>query len=167
MVSPYLESNVTSTRIVKRKTRVESYTYPACQPGVNQQIITLTNEGLGIRSTARVLRISATNLLKRIVSLARGIPRPVIPIGKSFEVDEIRTYLKRKDKLLWIVYALERKSKEVAGFCIGARTNGTLDTVLKTLYFSGAKRIYTDGLSNYRYLLPRTVHRVPATGQTA
>lgn len=34
---------------------------------LNQEIIQLTKEGLGIRSTARVLKISASTLLKRII----------------------------------------------------------------------------------------------------
>jgi len=47
-----------------RKTQVEEYKYNAYQPNLNRQIITLTKEGLGIRSTARVLQISSTNPTK-------------------------------------------------------------------------------------------------------
>src|SRR5690606_19896491 len=91
-----------------KKTQVENYTYKAYNTAVNEQIIILTKEGLGIRSTARVLAISTTTLLKRIVLIAQNISRPVISRGKTYEVDEMRTFLKRKDKLIWIVYALER-----------------------------------------------------------
>src|SRR5690606_40477220 len=66
---------------------------------------------LGISSTARVLQNSTTSLLKRIISIASKIPRPFISKGKVYEVDELRTYLKSKTKLIWIVYALERKTK--------------------------------------------------------
>lgn len=58
-----------------KKTQVESYAYKAYDSNINRQIITLTKEGLGIRSTARVLGISATTLLKRIVSIAQNISR--------------------------------------------------------------------------------------------
>ncbi|GGF10474.1 hypothetical protein GCM10011518_19580 [Flavobacterium limi] len=47
-----------------------------------------TKEGLGIRSTARILKISATTLLKRIVSIARSISKPIISRGKIYEVDD-------------------------------------------------------------------------------
>ena len=60
------------------KTRVENYAYLAYKWDINQNIIQLTKEGLGIRSTARILKISATKLLKRIVSIARNIAKPII-----------------------------------------------------------------------------------------
>ncbi|MDX6182029.1 IS1-like element transposase [Flavobacterium sp. Fl-77] len=56
------------------KTRVENYAYLAYKGDINQNIIQLTKEGLGIRSTARILKISATTLLKRIVSIAGIFP---------------------------------------------------------------------------------------------
>ncbi|MNQ28934.1 hypothetical protein D3C85_422340 [compost metagenome] len=38
------------------KTRVENYTYMAYKGDINQNIIQLTKEGSGIRSTARILK---------------------------------------------------------------------------------------------------------------
>jgi len=52
---------------------ITEYSYQAYHPNTNQQIILFTKEGLGIRSTARVLRISVTTLLKRIITIAIGI----------------------------------------------------------------------------------------------
>jgi len=143
---------------------IDYYSYQAYQPNLNQQIITLTKEGLGIRSTARVLHISTTTLLKRIVAIAQNVSQPVISKGKDYEVDEIRTFIKRKNKLIWIVYALERVSKSVVSFYVGSRTNKTLNIVLKTLQFAAAKRIFTDGLKNYKYLITKTVHKVKHYG---
>jgi insertion element IS1 protein InsB len=68
------------------KTRVEKYTYQAYRAEINQNIIQLTKEGLGIRSTARILKISATTLLKRIVSIARNIAKPIISKGKRMKL---------------------------------------------------------------------------------
>lgn len=45
---------------------ITNYSYNACKPNTNQQIILFTKEGLGIRSTARVSEISVTTLLKHI-----------------------------------------------------------------------------------------------------
>jgi hypothetical protein len=92
---------------------ITEYSYQACHPNTNQQIILFTKEGLGIRSTARVLRISVTTLLKRIITIAAGIQQPPIATGKSYEVDEMRTYIGKKSKLRWIVFALDRDSKAV------------------------------------------------------
>ncbi|MET3034452.1 transposase, partial [Flavobacterium johnsoniae] len=62
----------------------------------NQEIVLFTREGLGIRSTARILKISATTLLKGIVSIARNITKPIISKGKTYKVDELCTYIRHK-----------------------------------------------------------------------
>lgn len=59
-----------------RKTRVEYYTYNAYKTDTDKKIVLLTKEGLGIRSTARVLKISTNTLLKRIVLIAKSINQP-------------------------------------------------------------------------------------------
>jgi insertion element IS1 protein InsB len=106
-----------------RKTRVENYTYQAYKPDINKNIIQFTKEGLGIRSTARILKISTTKLLKRIVLIARKINRTIICKGKTYEVDEICTYIRHKRNFIWLVYALEKNSKNVVSFNVGRRTN--------------------------------------------
>ena len=78
------------------KTSVENYAYLAYKEEINQNIIQLTKEGLGIRSTARILKISTTTLLKRIVFIARSITKPIIIKGKTYEVDELCTYIRYK-----------------------------------------------------------------------
>lgn len=60
--------------------------------------------------------------------------------------------------MIWIVYALERSTKTVVSFNVGARTNRTLNVVLKTLQFAEAKTIYTDKLPSYKYLIEEKVH---------
>ncbi|MFA7448889.1 MAG: IS1 family transposase [Weeksellaceae bacterium] len=115
---------------------IDYYTYNAYQPNLNYQIVLLTKEGLGIRSTARVLQISATTLLKRILSIAKDVPRPAISKGKVYEVDELRTYIGNKSRLVWVAYALERETRKVVRFYVGARTNKTLRIVLTSLHQS-------------------------------
>ena len=55
---------------------IEAYTYNAYKPDVNTHIVLLTKEGLGIRSISRILKISATTLLRRIVAIAKGDEHP-------------------------------------------------------------------------------------------
>ena len=134
------------------------YTYNAYNSNTNQQIILFTKEGLGIRSTARVLKISVTTLLKRIVSIAQNIIQPPILQGKSYEVDEMRTFVGKKSRLRWIVYALDRESKRVVSFNVGRRTNKTLKLMIKSLELANARKIYTHKLKNYRYLITKKLH---------
>jgi len=143
---------------------IENYSYHAYEKDLNEKIVVLTKEGLGIRSTARILKISATTLLSRIIFIAKDIKQPVIATGKTYEVDEIRSFIGNKGRLIWLVYALERETRKVVSFNVGARTNKTLNVVLQTLQNAQAKRIYTDGLKNYKYLINKKVHKVSRFG---
>jgi IS1 family transposase len=147
-----------------RKTRVESYIYRAYKYDINHNIVQLTKEGLGIRSTARILKISATTLLKRILVISRNIDKPIISKGKTYEVDELCTYIRHKKNYIWLVYALEKNSKTVVSFNVGKRTNKTLSCVLDTLKLSEAEKIFTDRLKNYRYLIDEKLHSVKRFG---
>lgn len=147
-----------------KKTKVESYSYQAYESDINKNIIQFTKEGLGIRSTARILKISTTTLLKRIISIAKKINQPIIVKGKEYEVDEMCTFIRHKRNFIWLVYALEKNSKNVVTFNVGKRTNKTLSRVLDTLKLSDAKKIFTDRLKNYRYLIDEKLHTVKRFG---
>lgn len=149
---------------VCRKRQQLDYLYNACQRGLDQHIVILTKEGLGIRSTARVLRISPTTLLSRIILIAKNICQPAISKGKIFQVDEMRTYIREKSKLTWIVYALEQETKNVVSFNVGRRTNKTLQKVITGLELSDAKKIVTDKLKHYRYLIKKEIHSTKHRG---
>jgi len=143
-----------------KKTSVLKYTYNAYKPNINSKIIQFTKEGLGIRSTARILKISVTTLLKRIVSIAENIKRPVLSFGKKYELDEMRFFIRKKKNLMWLVYAIDRETKQVANFYIGRRNNRTLNAVVQTLSNSNPIKIFTDKLKNYKYLVPKNLHSV-------
>lgn len=147
-----------------KKTKVEYYSSNTYKLNTNEKIIQFTKEGLGIRSTARILKISVTTLLKRIVFIARNITKPIISKGKTYEVDELCTYIRQKKNYIWLVYTLEKNSKNVVSFNVGKRTNKTLNRVLETLKLSDAKKIFTDRLKNYRYLIDEKLHSVKRFG---
>ena len=143
---------------------LDFYTYQAYRFGIDNDIIALTKEGTGIRSIARLLKISPTTLLARIITIAKNIVQPSIPKGKIYQVDEMRTYVKRKDKLIWIVYALEKQTKSVVSFNIGRRTNQTLKKVITSLELSEAEKIITDKHKNYKFLIRPEIHSTKFRG---
>ncbi|RXM48288.1 IS1 family transposase [Flavobacterium sp. YO12] len=146
---------------------IHNYTYNAYQNYIDNYIVIFIKEGLGIRSTARVLKISTTTLLKRIILIARNIKKPSISLGKIYEVDELRTFIKRKNKLIWIVYALERETGKVVSLNIGNRSNRTLNVVLDTVKLSNPKMIFTDKLKQYQYLIEKSIHKTTRFGTNA
>jgi IS1 family transposase/transposase-like protein len=140
------------------KTFIDNYTYHAYKIATDEWITNLVKEGCGIRSIARLLSISNTTVLKRILLIAKSITKPIIAMNKSYEVDEMRTYYKKKNKLLWVVYALQKDNGQVAEFAVGSRTKKTLSKVTDTLLLSNATMIYTDKLNLYSYIIPSVIH---------
>ncbi len=137
---------------------LDFYTYKAYLPNINSLITQLTKEGLSIRSTSRLLKISATTLLKRILYIAEKIKLPSLSLCKTYELDEMRFFIRKKNNPMWLVYAIDKTTKKVAAFYIGKRNNQTLSTVVKTLLNSKSEKIYTDKLRNYQYLIPKDIH---------
>ncbi|MFC4164815.1 IS1 family transposase [Epilithonimonas zeae] len=128
---------------------LDYYTYKAYHSNINPSIIQLTKEGLGIRSVVRVLKISIMTLLRRIKNIAENIIPPVLSFGKTYERDEIRFFIMKKSNPMWLVYAIDKVTRETAAFYIGKRNNQTLNAVVKTLLNARAATIFTDQLKNY------------------
>lgn len=140
------------------KRQQRKYDYTAYGADINQWIKLFTPEGVGIRSTSRLLKISTNTLLRRIVKIANSISQPAVTLRGTYEVDEMRSFVRCKENLVWIVYALDRDKKEVVNFNVETRTKKTLDFVIETLRLSEAKKIYTDKLRHYKLLIKSSIH---------
>jgi insertion element IS1 protein InsB len=73
-----------------------AYMYSAYRTNVNETIKSLTKEGVGIRGTARLLGISQGTVISRIKKIATLIQEPALVKGKHYEVDELKTFVKKK-----------------------------------------------------------------------
>ena len=109
-----------------KKTWLAGYTRQACLPSVNSNIVALVKEGCGIRSIARLLNISATTVIDRIQKIAAGIKKPAIVTEKVYEVDELKTYVKKKTNDYWVIYVINKESKQIVDFKAGKRTKKNL-----------------------------------------
>jgi len=147
-----------------RKIQLNTYIKHAYKPSTNSNIAAHIKEGCGIRSIARLLNISAGTVLKRIKSIADCIKKPIISTGRIYEVDELKTYIKNKSKECWVIYALDKQSKEVVDLKIGGRTKKNLKRVIDTLLLAKCKQVCTDGLDIYRYVIPAAIHKVKRYG---
>lgn len=79
-----------------KKSQQTAYRYKAYSRSLNNNIIALTKEGVGIRGTACLLGISSTTLITRIKTIAAAIDEPILVRGKTYEVDELCTFIKKK-----------------------------------------------------------------------
>lgn len=141
-----------------KRTQVSDYTYAAYNKDLNTHIVSLLKEGVGIRSMARLLSMSQNTVLSRIKEIAATIEEPILSIGKEYEVDELCTFIKKKECLTWVAIALRRDTREVVRFAVGSRTKKTLQKVTEPLLLSQARRIFTDKLRHYLGLIASQVH---------
>ena len=147
-----------------KKTQLHTYRKNAYSPGTNANIVSHLVEGCGIRSIARLLHIAAGTVLCRIQKIADSIKKPAISMEKTYEVDELKTYIKNKTKECWVIYAIDKQTRQVVDLKIGGRTKKNLKRVTDTLLLANCKQIFTDGLDIYRQIIPAALHKVKRYG---
>ena len=125
---------------------------------MNSNLLSLLKEGCGIRSISRLLAISPTTTIRRILTISNQIKRPSIVRSKMYEVDELCTYIGNKNRKRWVAYSLRKDTKEVVNFAVGTRTKRTLQQITNSLLLSEATTIYTDKLNIYKSLIPSAIH---------
>src|SRR5882724_9781904 len=95
--------------------------------------------------------------------IAAGIVKPAISsVEPVFEVDELWTYIGRKENEYWLAYGLYKSTGRVVDFVIGKRTKTTLKILIDKLLTFTPKKIRTDNLTIYQRLIPRSLHRCGA-----
>lgn len=123
----------------------------------------LVCNSVGISGIARVLQIATTTVLRLIKRIADGIAKPPIPLHqKSFEIDELRTFIANKQNECWVAYVLCSNTKKVIDFIVGKRSKRTLQMVVNTAICSGVQKIKTDKLNIYQTLIPPQQHSCKA-----
>ena len=139
--------------------KVENPKRISYESSFNQQIVQLKNEGLGIRSTARVLGISPATVIRKILKVASKIDVPKIPekLGR-IQVDEVHTFIQNKDREIYIIYSWDQESKRALSLIVGTRSKVNLRSVINPLLSSEIESINTDRYSGYKGVVPKKIH---------
>ena len=128
--------------------------------GTDAEINLLHREGMGISSIGRILSIPKASVQRRIERMKRNKTKPVYTeSGQVYEVDELYTFIGRKSNPCYIMYAINRKTKDVIDFVCGARNKENMGKLIKTLLSLSPKRIYTDKLNVFTSVIPEFLHR--------
>jgi IS1 family transposase len=121
----------------------------------------LTCEGCGISNIVRLLHIAKASVQRIIIRLAKATPQPALAeTGQRYEMDELRTFCANRKNELWIIYAIDRKTKQAVDFVVGRRTKENIEKVLASVCRLHPARIYTDRLNIYQTLVQPYVHHI-------
>jgi len=139
------------------------YTKPRIPQEKYEWTVRLNNEGCGISNIARLLKISKSSVQRVIERIATNLQMPQPnESGQSYEIDELRTFCANKKNELWLIYAINRKSKRIIDFFVGRRTKENVGKVVSALQKLHPKHIYTDLLNIYESLISESIHKIYA-----
>lgn len=115
---------------------------------------------MGISSMLRILKIPKSSVQMLILRAASRVTKHVFITSKqSFEVDEMHTFIGSKEAGCYIVYAINRRTRQVFDSVVGSRNKHRIGCLIRRLLAVNPGRIYTDGLLLYKYLVPPEIHR--------
>lgn len=144
-----------------QKYQRSTYRYQQYDSKVNNQIALLNNEGLGISSIGRILRMPKTTVQRRLLIASSKISaRAYTETGQEYEVDELHTYIGKNhfSCYTYIIYAINRSTRKVIDYVIGSRSKENIGRLVNKLMKLSPKKIFTDRLSTYACLIPKSIH---------
>lgn len=127
----------------------ENYCYRLTAPADDLNIKKLNNEGMGISSMSRYLKIAKTTVRRRILIISNKLKqKEILEMNQVYEVDEMQTFIGRNHPscYAYITYAINRAIGKVIDFIVGRRSKEMIGKVIQKLLSLSPKRIYTDGL---------------------
>lgn len=135
------------------------YTRRGFSSKIKQQIVTMCLNGSGIRDTARVLQVSANTVLKVLRLVAETLPPTKLPPRVlELELDEMWSFVGKKDEQFWLWYAFEPRSKQILAWHCGRRTDASCRRLLNKLKSTQVLRFCTDDWESYEKLIPAHHH---------
>lgn len=144
-----------------KKYQLRVYKNKACEVGINKMLIKLLFNCSGIRDISRVLEISPTTVIGRIKYLSGLISIPsVFTKGRKYEVDELKTYIGKKENEYWVCCTLEKENGKIMSMSVGRRTKATLKKALAPILLSTPKKIHSDGLKQYKSIIDKEIHNI-------
>lgn len=142
-----------------RKYQQLTYCEHRVQAEHERMAVLLNNEGCSISSIGRITGFSKTTVCTIIARMGstRALVSPV-ETGQDYEIDELKTFVRKKENDCWIIYSLNKTTKKVVSFFIGKRTKENIGKVIDELKKLNPKSIRTDGLNIYPGLIGKNLH---------
>ena len=121
--------------------------------------------GSGIRDTARVLRVSATTVMRVISEQAKHLQPLKLPARVAdLELNEMWSFVEKKKNQCWLWLAYSPKYRQMLAFSLGRRTDESLRDLLAKLSEVQVTRFFTDNWESYQNLIPEVRHWIGKRG---
>lgn len=142
-----------------KKYQQEDYVYKACTREIWDLFSKFSDLGVGVNKSAKFLKISINTFQKWVLRAQALYPVHEFKSGGVFEMDEIQTYVLKRENKIWIAYALDVMNKEVVAFNVGSRSAEDLSKVSSKVMDKNPRIVNTDNWVSYPKILPKKVHK--------
>lgn len=117
--------------------------------------------GSGVRDCAAVAGVSKAAVLRLIVrSALRMEIKPKHKYYSKVQLDEQWSYVGKKNKKVWMIYAYAAQDGEILGFAMGKRNWKTVTNLLVKLKALEIDFFQTDGWEAFKTVLPGDRHLI-------
>jgi len=142
---------------------------------IKEQALKGYKERASLRGLERVFHISRTTLLAWLRERAQQLPtlrETLLPVQDDdvLELDEMWSFVFKKDNKRWIWTAISRKTLQIVAFVIGDRSEKTCQRLWRRLPARcRALHSFSDFWEAYQKVFPKETHRCVGkeTGETA
>ena len=137
------------------------YVYWACEPSRRATIMKMLLRGSGIRDCAAVTGVSKTAVMRLIIRNALQVEmKPVHVHYQEVQIDEQWSYVGRKSRKVWMIYAYAPQNGEILGFAMGKRNWKTVSNLLVKLKTLEIDFFLTDNWEAFKAVLPYNKHLI-------
>lgn len=141
----------------------QEYFYQGADPLVKPQVKSSLLHGSGIRDCNKIYGVSAKCVLRLIINEGKKVK--IQPKQKRYlriQIDELWSFVGKKDKKVWIFYAYAPETKEILAVTMGKRTAKQLRNLMRQIKYLKIKVDYfcTDDFKGFKPVLARFNHLV-------
>ena len=135
------------------------YVYKGAKPKNKSLVLRMLCRGSGVRDCAAVTGVSASTVLSLIKEAANGIVlKPQKHCYRYVQIDEQWSYVARKEKKVWMLYAYAVEEDEIIAFTMGKRSTKAVQNLFVKLKTLDIDHFLTDEWDAFQAVLPKAKH---------
>lgn len=137
------------------------YLYKGCDQKNRQLVLRMLVRGSGIRDCSAVTGVSCGAVLRQLKKAAGAlVVKPRKWHYKTVQIDEQWSYVGRKEKKVWMIYAYAAEEDEILAFTMGKRSEAAVHNLWVKLKGLNIEWFLTDAWEAFAAVLPKAKHLI-------
>ena len=131
------------------------YLYWGANVKIKRQIISLLVHGNGVNDIVHILGVSKGCVLRTLIK--NGSEITIEPSKRHYQkvqIDELYSFVQKKKKKVWLLYAYDVESNKILAVTAGKRNKKTVKDLLKRLNGVEIDWFCTDNWNTFKEVLP-------------